>query len=557
MGLKSSIIALGLLSVAQGGFAEDTVRIIVKYKQQPRAVAALKTTIANSLHMPVQALNPMANGAYSLILKTDGTPFAHLKPGDSTATVLEQIRKNPNVLYAVKDRLSYFKPVPNPVSQELSSILTHESQWDEFKAPAGVMLESAAGLKDGAWALTTGKAKNPVVVAVLDTGIALNDSIVNSLVKNEDGSVFGWNFAGNNNDLSDETDSYHGTHVAGTIAGYGSVMNGMGEDLKVLPLKIPGKAGMFYESAVVNAIYWSVGADVPGVPKNKFPAKVLNMSFGVDEKPGKEIAYCDEALQEAVFYARKKGAVLAVAAGNDNVWEHYNAPGSCNGTIKVAATGPEGFRSYFSNYGPSTTLAAPGGDKRYGDKGGILSTVNPGGGYNASGFDFYQGTSMASPHVAGVAGLVYAASEKNLKAEQVEQLLYVTTHDFGKSSDANKSCVGKKPCGHGILDANQAVKAAMAHYDVLFAAPVFSALGAKACANGLLIAGNTTIKAGNSVWVQTHAACESVLGLQTPHVKQNKDGSITAHYGVLTYKLDQSAYSSCNVIGFDGIGCYL
>ncbi len=560
MRFKSGILSLGLLSVAHSGFAlpeSETVRVIIKYKQQPIAVSSLKSQVLKSIQLPIKEMKPMANGAYSLILDSSKAPFAQLKNSDSTEIVLEKLRKNPNVLYAVKDRVGYFKPVPDPIMQDLGDLLSHDSQWDEFTRPAGVMLESAPGLKDGAWAYTTGNStKKPIVVAVLDTGIALNDSIVNNLVKDESGNVFGWNFAGNNNDLTDETLSFHGTHVAGTIAGYGAVMQGMGENLKILTLKIPAANGMFYESAVVNAIYWSVGGEVPGVPTNMFPAKVLNMSFGVDEKPGKELDYCDEALQEAVFFARKKGAVLAVAAGNDNVWEHYNAPAVCNGTIKVASTGPEGFRSYFSNYGPTITFAAPGGDKRYGNIGGILSTVNPGGGYNGSGFDFYQGTSMASPHVAGVAGLIFAASEKVIKPERVEQILYTTTHDFGKSTDDNKSCVGKKPCGHGILDAENAVKAVISAYDVLLSAPERSALGTKACGTAMVQAGTLPIKSGKATWIPVKAACVSDANFQNPHIEKAKNGAIYAYYGSVSYQLDQTGYKECHVIGYDGVGCY-
>lgn len=560
MSLKKSILGLGLLSVAQCGFAlpeTDTVRVIIKYKQQPLAVAMLKSQIIQSIQLPIKEMKPMANGAYSVILEAKQTAFAKGSGVDNTTAVLQRLRQNPNVLYAVKDRVGHFQPVPDPITQDFSEVLSHDRQWDEFKRPAGVMLESAPGLKDGAWAMTTGKSlKEPIVIAVLDTGIALNDSVVNSLVKDANGNVFGWNFAGNNNDLSDETKSYHGTHVSGTIAGYGDVMKGMGEDLKILTLKIPAETGLFYESAVVNAIYWSVGAEVPGVPTNPFPAKVLNMSFGVDEKPGKEIDYCDEALQEAVSFARKKGAVLAVAAGNDNVWEHYNAPAVCNGTIKVASTGPSGLRSYFSNYGPGVAFAAPGGDKRYGLVGGILSTVNPGGGYQGSGFDFYQGTSMASPHVAGVAGLIFAASETTLKPERVEQILYTTTHEFGTSSDANKSCVGKKPCGHGILDAENAVKAVVKEYDVFLSAPTAAALDNKVCAQGMLQPSKVTIHSGEAIWIQTQATCESEDTYQHPHVELAKDGKIYAYYGSTSFQLNQATYSACEVIGYDGVGCY-
>ncbi|QLZ69874.1 serine metalloprotease [Legionella sp. PC1000] len=505
----------------------------------------------------MKELNPMANGAFLLILDTTNSTLAKEVDKDASSLILERLRKNPQVLYAVKDRISYFKPVPDPEILGTGDLLSHESQWDEFSRPAGIMLESKPGVRDGAWAYTTGFSKKPIVVAVLDTGIALNDSLINNLVKDSAGNLWGWNFAGNNNNLIDETRSYHGTHVAGTIAGYGNVMSGMGEDLKILPLKIPAANGMFYESSVINAIYWSVGGDVPGVPSNIHPAKILNMSFGVDKGPKEEIDYCDQALQEAVFFARKKGAVLAIAAGNDNVWEHFNAPAICNGTIKVASTGPEGLRSYFSNYGPSVTLSAPGGDKRYGTWGGILSTVNPGGGYNGSGFDFYQGTSMATPHVAGVAGLIIAASEKVLSPEQVEQLLYTTTHDFGVSTDANKSCVGKKPCGHGILDAENAVKAAAAGYDLLFSAPKMERLAIQKCGKDALTPNKARVISEGGVWIKNHTTCEAVANFQKPHIEQTKKGTIIAYYGSVSYRLDQSAYKSCHVIGYDGVGCYL
>jgi serine protease len=558
MCFKAKILGLGLLSLAQSGFSlacDNSVRLIVKYKQEQKNSTSLKSQITQLTQLPIVEMNPMANGAYSLIL--DASKTITSKKKDATDLVLDHLRTNPDILYAVRDRVGHFSPVPDPVNLSSMELLSHESQWDEFGRPAGIMLESKPGLRDGAWAYTTGSSSKPIVVAVLDTGIALHESLMKNLVKDDLGNVWGWNFSANNNKLGDETRSFHGTHVAGTIAGYGQVMHGMGEDLNILPLKIAGASGMFYESSVINAIYWSVGGEVPGVPSNRHPAKVLNMSFGVDRGPKDEVDYCDQALQEAVSFARNKSAVLVVAAGNDNHWEHYNAPGVCNGTIKVASTGPEGLRSYFSNYGPGVTLAAPGGDKRYGLQGGILSTVNPGGGYQSSGFDFYQGTSMASPHVAGVAGLIFAATDKTLTAEQVEQILYATTHNFGVSHDANNSCVGKKPCGHGILDAENAVKAAQADYDLIFSAPKREQLAKQACGKKELSLSQTKITVNNAVWLQHHTACEKAKNYSMPHVEQTKNENIIAHYGSVSYRLDQTIYKECHIIGYDGVGCYL
>ncbi|WP_419419181.1 S8 family serine peptidase [Legionella sp. D16C41] len=554
---KKTLMALTLLSIGQAGSAgnqEDVIRIIVKYKQGAMQTAT-KEMASKFFNLPINSMQPIAGGAYTLTIKQDAITTFKTDKAEAIDNFIQSIRKNPAVLYAVKDRIGYFKPLAT-VTTETQASLSHELQWDEFKAPGGIMLESAAGLRDGAWSQTTGSATPPIVVAVLDTGIALNPHLSNSLIKDKKGKVWGWNFAGNNQNLADETKSYHGTHVAGTIAASGNVIQGVGEHLKILPVKIPNESGMFYESQVINAIYWAVGGDVPGAPVNPYPAKVLNMSFGVDERPGKEIDHCDEALQEALTFARSKGAVLTVAAGNDNQWEHYNAPAVCNSAIKVASVGPEGLRAYYSNYGPGISFAAPGGDVRYGKtSGGILSTVNPGGGYQGSGFDFYQGTSMAAPHAAGVAGLLYAVNN-NISPEQVETILYTTTHNFGQSSDANKSCIGAKPCGHGILDAFNAVKAAQAHYDIMFTAPSNGKnISLKACQGGYQFA-SITLENDLTRWQLTKSACQ-VKEIYQQVSLEKKNDVIIAHYGTAELTLDTSKFKQCDIIGATGIGCYL
>lgn len=547
---KLSVVSLSCLALVQSVYAyekKEATHVIISMKQQPKTLDSLKSELIRYTQLPINTITPMARGAYALTVDNQNNI--------ATNSILEKLRKDPNVRYAVTDRVGYFKPEPgsHPDNLVLSDVLNHSSQWDEFSRPGGIMLESAPGLKDGAWRYTRGESNNPVVVAVLDTGVALHPSLVNSLVKDKYGNFFGWNFSANNKNILDETEGYHGTHVAGTIAGYGSVMNGVGEHLKVLVAKIPNASGMFYESSVINAIYWAVGEEIPGIPVNPYPAKVLNMSFGIDIGPGQELDECDEVLQEAISYARQKGAVLAVAAGNDNHYEHFNAPAVCVGTLKIAATGPEGLRAYYSNYGPSTSFAAPGGDSRYGITGKILSTVNPGGGYE--GYNFYQGTSMATPHVAGLAGLVYAVSERNLNAEEVEQLLYSTTHDFGKSADPKKSCKGKKSCGHGIIDAEYAVNAARTGYTHYFSAPKSSALRLESCGEGMFKPAENQIHLDNELWVLTQGTCQSEQAYQLPEIKSEKDGTISASYGLVTYSLHQEASRTCKVVGFDGVGC--
>lgn len=545
-------LTLILLFLSQTLFAEqpNSIRVIIKYKFPNNSAISLKTELASATGLPVQQLQPMAGGAYLATLDARPLEKTALTNTDPSHLILARLRKNPNLVYAVKDRVGQFTPQP-PLHEEQSFLaITHDLQWDEFSRPGGIMLESAPGLRDGAWAYTTGRAATPIVVAVLDTGIAIHNNLINNLLKDQNNNLWGWNFSANNDDLTDETESFHGTHVAGTIAAYGGVMIGIGEDLKILPVKIPDASGMFYESQVINGIRWAVGDHIPGVPDNPYPAKVLNMSFGVDEYPGKEIEYCDEALQDAITYARNQGAVIVVAAGNDDRWEHYNAPGVCNGTIKVAATGPEGLRAYYSNYGPGVTLAAPGGDLEYGKKGGILSTVKPYGGYMLTGFDFYQGTSMASPHVAGVAGLIFAVSEQQPTPEWVEQILYATTHSFGLSHDPNMSCVDLKPCGHGILDADYAMKATINQFNLILSAPTPSL---EPSAPGWM---QRLSDRATQYWKPIHAKQLVRKPTQQPHVYLGSDQRIYAQSGLKTYQLDETKVQDCQIIGFDGIGCH-
>lgn len=554
MRYQAGLIGLTMLSITQGvanAGSETDLRFIIKYKT-PISLITAKKQLIKSLKIPLKSMTAMAGGAYVLSLSAEAIKAD--KGTDATNLVLAQLRELPKIQYAVEDRIGHFKPLPEGERQTLSIPLTHDLQWDEFSAPGGVMLESVAGRRDGAWAFTTGQAAKPIVVAVLDTGVEAHPSLIDNLLKDDNGAVLGWNFAGNNRDVADDTHSWHGTHVAGTIAAYGSVMTGIGEHLKILPVKIPDASGMFYESQVINAIYWSVGADVPSVPKNPYPAKVLNMSFGVDEKPGKEIDHCDAALQEALFFVRDSGAVVAAAAGNDNRWEHYNAPAVCNATMKVASTGPQGLRAYYSNYGPGITYAAPGGDARYGMTGKILSTVKPGEGYQGSGFSFYQGTSMASPHAAGIAGLIYAVRDGAISAEEVEQIMFATTHAFGKSDLPDDACVGKKPCGHGILDANQAIQAALANYDVIFSAPKPEQIASVACEKN---ASRQVVDVDGVSWIALNPECRSKRYEEQGFIEQSSSGAILARYGSnKVYQLDLSAYKHCQVIGFDGVGCY-
>jgi serine protease len=504
---------------------------IIKFKSPHPSLAMSINSSLNSLGLTANEVKPMAGGTYEVSV--------HEKKGIKAMdeqTLLSQLNQRSDIEYAVINRRGQFKPLPKQSYQDPMLVLSHELQWDEFSAPEGMMLESAPGKMDGAWAYSLGNAKREVVVAVLDTGLEAHPDLMGNVFHDENGDIYGWNFVANDMNLADETESYHGTHVAGTIAGYGNIMQGVGPSMKILPVKIPAADGMFYESNVVNAIYWAAGADVPGVPKNKHKARVINMSFGVDEHPGKERSYCDQALQEAVDYARQHGVVVVAAAGNDNHWENFNAPAICSGVVRVASTGPSGLRSYFSNYGPSVAFAAPGGDQRYGTDGGILSTVKPGEGYYGSGYDFYQGTSMASPHAAGLFGLVDSASPRRMSVVALEQLLYATTHDFGASSKVTESCQGKMPCGHGIIDALNAISAVSKGF-THFSIP------------------SEAVKKGDPAWRPVSDMAKLQTAMKNAPNWQAKQGQIYAKVNGSYYQFTAQNHQRCEVVGFDGVGC--
>jgi serine protease len=230
--------------------------------------------------------------------------------------------------------------------------------------------------------------------------------------------------------------------VAGTIAAKtnnGSGVAGVAFNAKIVPVRVLGKCGG-YTSDIADAIIWASGGSVAGVPANANPARVINMSLGGG-------GACDTTTQNAINSARSRGTVVVVAAGNENTDASSSNPANCAGVVTVAATNRSGGRAYYSNYGTVVDVAAPGGDVRT-TGGGILSTLNAGTTVpGADSYAFYQGTSMATPHVAGVVALMLAKTP-SMTPDQVESTLKSTSRAFPAS------CSG---CGAGLVDANAAL----------------------------------------------------------------------------------------------------
>ncbi len=241
---------------------------------------------------------------------------------------------------------------------------------------------------------------------------------------------------------SEVTDSsWHGTHVAGTIA---AVTNnavgvaGTAYNAKIVPVRVLGRCGG-YTSDIADAIVWASGGTVSGVPANPNPAEVINMSLGGS-------GTCSSTYQNAITAAVNRGTTVVVAAGNSAANVSGSVPANCSNVVAVAAITSAGAKASFSNYGSGIDVSAPGQ--------AILSTLNdgtttPGSASYAS----YNGTSMAAPHVAGVVALVQSAASTVLTPAAVETLLKNT------ASALPGTCSGG--CGAGIVNANAAVTAAI------------------------------------------------------------------------------------------------
>lgn len=369
-----------------------------------------------------------------------------------------------------------------------------------------------------AWNITTGAANT--VVAVVDTGIRTHadlagrtlpgyDFIADVPTANDgngrdadpadpgdwtsnDQCFFGW----------EATDSsWHGTHVAGTIGAASdnnSGVAGVNWLAKVVPVRVLGRCGGTL-SDIVAGTRWAGGLAVPGVPANPNPADVINLSLGGSGS-------CSVTYQNAFNELAAAGVVVIVAAGNSNANASGFQPANCNQVITVAANDKDGDRAYYSNYGAVVDITAPGGAQAFAnDPNGVLSTLNAGlTGPGADALVYYQGTSMAAPHVAGLASLLLG-EHPSLTPAEVLDTLQTTARDFPAGSNCTPA-----QCGPGIADAFAALSA----LDVELVAPVLVAPadGATVATIGLELAWSAVTGAdAYQVQVSENAAFSAVI----------------------------------------------
>lgn len=412
-------------------------RFIVKYRDGASTVAR-QGNLANATRGSAKAV-----GLGRLRTLSVGADVVRADRGLDRAeaeALMHRIAADPNVEYVEVDQLMQALMTPND---------TH------YAAYLWGMQSGTGGIRaDQAWNTTNG---NGVVVAVLDTGYADHTDLNANLLPGYD-FISDTRTAGDGNgrdaDAHDPGDyfrnsnsSWHGTHVAGTVAAIGN--NGKGVigvayGAKVVPVRVLGRGGG-YTSDIVDGIAWASGGTVSGAPANANPAEVINMSLGGS-------GTCSATYQNAINAAVARGTTVVVAAGNSNVDAAGFTPASCNNVINVAATNRNGTRASYSNYGAKIDVAAPGGDSPDCTT-LIVSTGNAGtSGPTTENYMCMAGTSMAAPHVAGLVALMQAVRTTPLTPAQVESILKSTLRPFPGTND--------KAIGNGIIDAAAAVSAA-------------------------------------------------------------------------------------------------
>ena len=447
-----------LQGIPSGGATTD--RFIIKLRDPAADVRTRLPAIASSMGTSLTYVRAMSGGAY-VVRASSNVPLA------TARSMAGQLMFDSNIAYIEPDLKMYPMLVPNDTM--------YGSQWNYYEAAGGIDMP-------GAWDITTGSPS--VVVAVIDTGYRPHADLAGRLLPGYDfidDVAVSNDGDGRDPDASDPGDfgcggtgnsSWHGTHVMGTIGaasnnGYG--VAGINWVSKILPVRVLGRCGG-YTSDIADAMRWAAGISVPGVPANPTPARVENLSLG-------DANACSSTFQSAIDDVVARGTVVVVAAGNSNADAAGFEPAGCNNVIAVAATTRNGAKTAFTNFGSKVAIAAPGE--------AILSTLNAGTTVpGADSYAYYSGTSMASPHVAGVASLLLSQNPA-LTPAQVKQRLQLTARPFptGTGSDCSTAL-----CGAGIVDAAAALAPP--------SSPPGTRVNLAAQANGGVASASTTYNSG-------------------------------------------------------------
>jgi serine protease len=391
------------------------------------------------------------------------TVFKHKNP----KAILAQLKNEPGVLYAEQNVIRYAVWTPNDPY--------YSYQWHMTRI----------GMED-AWPLATGSG---ATVAIIDTGVkqSLEDLASTNFTA-------GYDFVNGDSDPTD--DHGHGSHVAGTVAQStnNSVgVTGIAYNATIMPLKVLNASGSGSDSDIADAIYWATdnGADI------------INMSLGSSSS--------SSTMQNACTYAWNNGVVVVCAAGNSSTSSPFY-PAAYTVCISVSAVNYLDQLADYSNYGSTIDICAPGGDSNDNNGDGYMDGVLQNTfGTSGDGYYFYTGTSMASPHVAGVAALVKSV-DYSLTNSEVRGILESTAEDIGSAG-------WDQYFGYGLVDAYAAVVEAQSEPDIT--PPVISDVAAT----------DITSNSATITWT-TDEPADSVVyyGLTTSYgYTESNSANVTAH----------------------------
>jgi thermitase len=311
-------------------------------------------------------------------------------PEGQELAIVAALRPHPLVEYAEPNYILHAVLTPNDPY--------FSSQWGLTKIGASQ-----------AWDVTTGS--SDLTIAIVDSGIDLDHPDLSGKI------VLGYDYV--NEDWVPDDDYGHGTHVAGIAAAWtnnGQGVAGVSWGARLMALKALDAEGSGSYADAASAVTYAADHG----------AKIINLSLGGD--------YDSQTLHDAVIYAHHAGCVLAAATGKDG-GPVVLYPAKYAQALAIAATDSNDQRAWFSNYGPEVDVAAPGVS--------IYST------YLGSGYTYLNGTSMATPYVAGLAALIWS-EVPSYTNDQVEGRIEMTALDLGAPG-------WDQDYGHGRIDAHAAL----------------------------------------------------------------------------------------------------
>lgn len=415
--------------------------------------------------------------------------------------IIQDLQASGEFEYVERDYVFEHQMIRKPESTGPIAITPNDPLFDlqwhyRSQGDAATQSKGGAGFVDF-WTKQNVQGAGDVVVAVVDTGLQMDhpDMVGSPNI------MPGWDMisdpeVGNDNDGRDSdandpgdacpaqlnfSDTYHGTHVAGTV-GAGASNNGLGVaggawNIKIVPVRALGKCGGV-TSDISDAIRWAAGTipeydEVNNEVWNENPADIINLSMGLF-RPKRD---CPASMQDAIDAVTAEGVIVVAAAGNKRLPTEYFAPANCNNVVTVAAGDARGFLTPYSNYGDGVDILAPGGDLGRDDNGdknpdGVLSTkmsencFDPvtGEAVATCYYAYEQGTSMAAPHVAAALALIKSQRPDMTPTQLVDTLKASLTRipeaqcmgacsrypGAEPSVDDPDMCL--RPCGAGLLN---------------------------------------------------------------------------------------------------------